>query len=251
MSSIFERNDFFEPDGSKIKFSTHSPRHWQNSIANANHVPDILISLWSGRKNVSQNASYYHTTDEEYIERVEGLLGDSSFIPDHNPEACFKVSVYDKTNIINNVLKESLGASHITDTGFCVHDFTATPCRKFLDHATCSEHLYLKGDPRNDLLRSFLAEEISSLKIVEKESKDETLYDVDLWYTFKSQRVKILQDIINILDDDSIPSGSFFRLVINNEYNPVRVAIYNKTSKLIGIGKQDIQLEFVKEIELL
>jgi len=252
MSSVFERNGFFEPNGSKIKFSTHSPRHWQNSIANANHVPDILISLWSGRKNVNQNVAYYHTTDEEYIEKVEDFMGDLSFIPSHSGvELGNNTNVYDPVNAINNVLKESLGSSHLTEIGFCVHDFAASPCRKILDHTTCSEHIYLKGDPRNDLLRSFLADEQRALKIVETESKNEAIYGVDVWYTFRSQRVRLLQNIVNIFDDDSIPGGSFFRLVINNEYNPIRIAIYNKTNNLLGMDKQDFNLEFIKEIELV
>lgn len=245
--SMFDHNGFYESNGDRIVFNTHSARHWQNTVANFNHVPDLFISLWSGRKIAKQNEAYYHTTDEERFEQIQIALPDKSFLPKIDQK---KVAVYDRINIIQNSIREMFGTAHVTDSGFCLRDLTMTPCRKIADHVTCSDHLYLKGDPRNELFRTILKEEELLLKNIEEQSKDEELYGVDMWYTYISQVVAIRRNIVSILDNDQVPKGSFFRLVINNEYNPVRIAIYNRTGELLGGNKDNIALELFGQIEI-
>lgn len=248
--SMFTHNDLTEIDGSKIQFNTHSARHWQNSIANYNHVPDIFIALWSGRKDPAQNQAYFHTTKEERFDQIQAVLKGNPIVP-ISGQTSTEISVYQRIGLLQNSVRNLYGTAHTTDVGFCVQDFTTTPCRKFTDHITCSQHLYLKGDPRNDLLRKSLAEEEILLKHVEEESKDEERYGIDPWRIFRTQRLEILRNIVAILDNDRIPINSFFRISLNNEYHPVRVAIYNRTGKIIGDNNNGpISLQLIDQIDL-
>lgn len=153
--------------------------------------------------------------------------------------------------IINNKLKKIIGTSHITDMGFCLHNFVTMPCLKLCDHIACSEHLYLKGDPRSSVLRAELMEGVALLKRVENESNGEDLFGVDMWYTSQFQHVAIMQKIISVFEDDNIPDRTFFRLDIVNEFDPVRIALYNKTGNCTFDGGWDnIKIEFLDHIKI-
>lgn len=250
--SIFVKNNLYESDGSQIHFKTHSARHWQNTVANYNHVPEFFIAMWSGRKLVSQNAAYYHTTPEERFEQILETFEGDSFLTESDNEASTEISeinVVGRLEFINNSLQEIVGTAHITNTGFCLHDFTSLPCDKLGNHVVCSEHLYLKGDPRNHLLRDMLAEEEALLKRIESQSADD-LYGIDLAYTSKLQRVRILRNIVSILDNEEVPNNSFYCLEIGNEYDPIKVAVYNKTGEIIGNNSSDTNLSFLKHITI-
>lgn len=241
---MFDWNKLFEDDGSKIVLNTHAPRHWQNTIANYNHVPELFIALWSGKFHTKQNEPYDNRSDEEKYEQVIDVLGDSFIVEAEAPSPSL---VYMRPGFIASQLSQ-FGSFQVTEAGWCAHDFTMSPCRKMGDsgiHLCCSEHFILKGDPRNKLLRKALEEEEVMLDFVETEANDDSAYGVDVWHVFHRQRFEILKTIIDVLDDSQIPDGSFFRLIVDNEYSPQKIAVYNKTGKVIGSSGDKVQVALV------
>lgn len=247
--SIFNKHDVFENDGQRIAYNTHSSRHWQNNLMHKNDVSNFLIALYSGRKSVSQNQAYNHVTQKQYADKAKEALAGTSLLP--SIRKCEnEISVYERTEIINSKLKESFGAAHVTDVGFCIRDTVSMPCRKMLDHATCSDHLYVKGDPRNHLLRKEAQEERQLLDEIALEEEGEPLYGADVWYTQRLQRLKILESVLQGFDNDLIPAGALFRPVLNNEYDPLKIAVYNRTKVFNDVIEDKIQLELISTIDL-
>lgn len=248
-SSIFDRNNLTEDDGQRIIFRTHSARHWQNNLLNLNHVPAIFIALMSGRKNLHQNNAYNHVTDKERFDQLNNAVY-QTLTCEIDRNQIHDISENDRLTIIKNELSKFVGTAHVTETGFCLHDIASLPCPKVFDCIACSDHLYLKGDPRNELVRVVLREEKALLEMVKERQKREELYGADLWCTSKSQHIAKLQNIVDVFDNNDVPKGTFMRLAVDNEFNPVKLSLYKKTGRAIS-GKNSVQLELIQTKDLI
>jgi hypothetical protein len=209
--SMFKMNELKELNGDIIQFRSHTARHWQNHLANLNAVPEWIQAFWSGRKSIQQNSAYYHATDDEkyegFTKAVTKAVGGKLNMREH------KIEVYDSLKIIKNRIREVVGTAHITDTGFCLHDVASDPCQKAWDHVACSKHIYLKGDPRNELLRSVQEAEIELVRqYEERNAREGNIYNMDVWPTSKKQHIAIRQNAIDVLDNNDIPNGVFFSI---------------------------------------
>jgi hypothetical protein len=71
--SVFVRWGFTERGGSPIEITTHSFRHWLNTVAQLRGMGDLDIAKWSGR-DLSQNQAYDHVTPEETLSQIRELL---------------------------------------------------------------------------------------------------------------------------------------------------------------------------------
>jgi len=47
----------------------------------------------------------------------------------------------------------AMPTAHITEYGFCIHDFTMSPCQRFRDCLNCTEQVCIEGDRRIDRLK--------------------------------------------------------------------------------------------------
>ncbi len=47
----------------------------------------------------------------------------------------------------------AMPTAHITEYGFCIHDFTMSPCQRFRDCLNCTEQVCIKGDRRLDRIK--------------------------------------------------------------------------------------------------
>lgn len=211
--NIFERYGYKNSDGSAIHFNTHQIRHLLNTIAQRNGLSQYEIAKWSGRVNVSQNRVYNHVEEEEILEKYESL------------KALAK-SNGTSSKISNPSLENSehkAGAAllypqtlHITEFGYCTHDFVVSQCEKFRDCVNCSDQVCIKGHTEN-LTR--LKEKLSHVKgLIYKVAGENSsgshgdIDEKDQWLTFQVQTKERLTELIHILEDTDIPNGSFVRL---------------------------------------
>ena len=99
---------------------------------------------------------------------------------------------------------------HITEFGYCTHDFVVSQCEKFRDCVNCSDQVCIKGHTEN-LIR--LKEKLSRVKgLIGKVAEHERTNKNDQWLTFQVQTKERLTELIRILEDTDIPNGSFVRL---------------------------------------
>ncbi|HAO9084444.1 TPA: hypothetical protein IRL95_004488, partial [Escherichia coli] len=207
-SNFFKRHGYKKMDGSSIIFNSHQIRHLLNTLAQRQGLTDEEIAKWSGRVNVKQNRVYNHISEEEILEKYESLKEQSeNFIITEKGD--FK----DK-NYIHGSIPISGNSLHITEFGYCTHDYVISSCEKFRDCVNCSEQLCIKGNSENlTRLKSRLAE-ISNLidKVSDRMNGDIQQMKNDQWLMVHTRTKERLIELIGILENEKIPDGSFIRL---------------------------------------
>jgi len=182
--TIFNRNKLINPEtGKSWKLASHQPRHLLNTIAQSKHLSQELIAYWSGRKSVGQNDYYDHTSHEFIIEsflRLEENAPKELIVTGPLNEKIDARSLNEPISR-DEALKEELAAFHITEFGYCRHDFSLTPCPKDKWCNNCGEAYFSKGDARQiKRAKQDVAKFTESLKTANK-AKADGEYGVEQW----------------------------------------------------------------------
>lgn len=221
--SVFDRFGFREPDGSKICVSSHQFRHWLNTLAHRGGMSQIDIAKWSGRADARQNNTYNHMTGEELLEMTREVTESDPRLFGGLAELIIKAPVSR-----DEFMALEFPTAHITDFGFCVHDFTMLPCPKHRDCVGCNEHVCVKGD-RSKTER--IREQLNLAEAQEKRAEQAVAQGYagsDRWHDHHTATVKRLRNLIEILDDPKVPEGSLIRLTSPDEFSPIRLAVQDR-----------------------
>jgi hypothetical protein len=206
-ASIFDRSDFKEPDGTLICVTTHQFRHFLHTIAKMGGMSELDIAKWAGRVDVRQNAAYDHVTTAQMLVQIRQAVGDSSMMFGPLGKAP------DRRLISRDEFAQLIvPAAHTTEIGFCIHDYSGTPCETHRDCINCQELVCMKGDSsRNAEVRRQL-EEARRLLEQAKSAMKESNYGADRWVAHQKVTVERLEQLCSILDDPSVPVGAFISL---------------------------------------
>lgn len=117
--------------------------------------------------------------------------------------------------------------AHITELGFCLHDFVMSPCQRFRDCINCTEQTCIKGDRRLGSLKDKLALVEMELAAAQ-DGAAEGIYGADPWTQIQLQTRARLIGLIEIMEDDSIPDGTIVRLANPHEFSPLRRALRSR-----------------------
>jgi hypothetical protein len=160
--SIFDRRFLFEEDGKRIKLTTHQPRHWRNTLYALAGMSNAQQALAMGRKDLSQNIAYQHTTILERTENHDDYLAFNSVrekmtaIHDgiRNKKIIGDITrgyhyIKDKDGLqtAEQFLLTHAQAMHFTPFGACGHDFSQAPCPKHLQCWNECTHLHRTNAP--------------------------------------------------------------------------------------------------------
>jgi hypothetical protein len=203
----------------------HSPRHLIDAIRHWKGVGDKERAQQAGRKNPKQNMYYEHLTandlvnmslEDEVVEPITALAKRAANKPVSFEEIRTMVSPY----------------LHLTEYGFCVHDFAQGPCDKWGDHLLCSEQWYIKGampEKERRLRRTLVETERLLQNAIEKNDNGEPIYD--RWAENHRLKVARLKSLINILDNPEVPNGTFIHLKGKDEYSVTTRALNHRLLK--------------------
>lgn len=218
--NIFERYNYTGENGGEIHFTSHQIRHLLNTLAQRNGLTESEIAKWSGRANPLQNRVYNHRSDEEILEQYESLQSETE-----------NYTVSEQIKISDPMSKESYlsiehSAVHITEFGYCVHDYTISPCEKFRDCINCSEQVCIKGvaDNLSRLKERLLDTEQLIEKIINEADSQNDDLGKDQWLISHLKTKERLYELIGILESSEIPDNSFVRLT-NKSYSYLSRAI--------------------------
>lgn len=122
--NIFSRHGFLGDKNKPLFVNTHMARHLLNTIAYLGGMTDFDIARWSGRKNISQNKNYNHVSQEHIMDFMQNIpetpttldINSHDEVPVCEPEPDFS---------------QCHGAFMIMDNGFCEHDYSIAPCKKY------------------------------------------------------------------------------------------------------------------------
>jgi hypothetical protein len=210
--NIWRRHGYINLDGAEISMTSHQLRHFLNTVAQRGELGQLDLAKWSGRANIHQNATYNHMSDEEYVDlaRLVGVGG-----------------VLDKVKANVPVTFADLealgdGIAHVTEYGFCVHDFSMLPCQKHRDCLNCTEQVCIKGD---EVRLERLIQQRDGIRIqLEKarEASADGLYGADRWSQHQHKTLERVGQLIEILESSHIPMGAVIRLNNDQEFSPLK-----------------------------
>ena len=219
-SNIWERHGYKNEDGSTVSMTSHQIRHYLNTLAQRGALGQMDIAKWSGRANIHQNATYNHMTDDEHVQmaREAGVGVALNKIRENLP-----VTVADLDAVGD-------GIAHITIFGFCVKDYSMTPCMKHRDCLNCTEQVCVKGDDgklarlksHRDAIRAQLAKA--------QAANEDGIYGADRWSQHQIKTLARADQLIQILESKDTPDGTIIRLSGDQEFSPLKRAIAAKSA---------------------
>lgn len=223
--SIFERHGRIRGDGKPIKLTTHQFRHLLNTIAQRGGLGQAEIARWSGRIDAKQNRAYDHMSEFELVDLLRNH--DASLTLDQPLEEIAQrlAALIPITRQEFNTL--TTPTAHVTEFGFCVHDFVMSPCQRFRDCLNCSEQVCIKGDRRIERLRTKYAQVMALKERADREIAEGS-WGADRWYEIHALTAKRLSELISILERTDIPDGAIIRLKNDEEFSRVRMVLESK-----------------------
>jgi hypothetical protein len=205
--SIFDRFGFTEDDGSPIRMNTHQFRHYLNTLAQAGGMSQLDIAKWSGRIDIRQNEAYDHVTADQMVAKIRDAIGDEAQM--FGPLAALPKNIPISRD---EFARLKIPTAHTTDFGFCVHDYTMTPCEQYADCINCNEHVCVKGNEHKAAMMRQRLEEALTLLIQAEKAKAEGYFGADRWMDHHKRTLERLTQLCEILDNPSVPVGSVVQL---------------------------------------
>ncbi|MNJ26697.1 hypothetical protein D3C77_211870 [compost metagenome] len=216
MQTVWDRNGYKNPDGSRVSLTTHQVRHFLNTTAQRGDLGQFDIARWSGRANIAQNSTYNHMSDEEYLEKIDSFPALAALAgPLEKITANMPVTLAD-LDAIGDVM------AHVTEFGFCVHDYSMLPCQKHRDCLNCAEQVCVKGDTEK-IKRLKLQRDAIALQLAQAEQAlEEGFYGADRWTVHQQKTLDRANQLILLLESDEVQAGALVRLSNDQEFSPLK-----------------------------
>ncbi len=231
--SVFTRFGLTENDGAEIKISSHQFRHYLNTLAQMGGLSQLDIALWSGRKDLDQNEKYDHTTPVRRAERMRAMIGRGEEIV--GPLATMPAKLPISRD---EFLALKIPTAHESEFGFCVHDYSTSPCELHLDCINCNEHVCIKGDvKKTEMLQRKLAESNAMLSAVNKAKADGHFAGNDRGTMHLIRTNHRLRALCEILDDPKTADGAIVQLSNVNAASRIATADADRERKL-GVAER-------------
>ncbi|NTZ89279.1 hypothetical protein [Agrobacterium tumefaciens] len=207
--SVFDEWGYTESDGTQIRLTSHTFRHWLNTVAQLSGMSEIDIALWSGRE-LNQNKAYDHVTPEETLSQIRAAFDDGSGL---GPMFESGKMVGIKRPVDRKEFAEAqIGAALTTELGICVHDYSLLPCQTHGDCLGCSENVFIKGDAKH-------RERIEKRLVLNQKQLDDALwamagdsFGADRWVQSHEASIAKMKEMITIHDNAAIPDGTVVSL---------------------------------------
>lgn len=206
-TSVFSRLGFTEPDGSPIKVTTIKFRHYLNTLAQAGGMSQLDIAKWSGRKDIRQNAAYDHVTPDQMLQKIRDAVGDES-------QMFGPLAELPKKALISRdeFARLRVPTAHTTDFGFCIHDYTMSPCQLHRDCINCEDLVCVKGDVEKTRRLRQTLEEARDLMARAEQAVSNGYAGSDRWLEHHTATVDRLTQLCSIMNDPKVPDGAVIQL---------------------------------------
>ena len=231
-NNIWRRHGYINLDGTEISMTSHQLRHFLNTVAQRGDLGQLDLAKWSGRANIHQNAAYNHMSDDEYVDlaRLAGVGGVLTKIKANTPVTFADLEALGE------------GVAHVTEYGFCVHDFSMVPCQKHRDCLNCTEQVCIKGD---DIRLERLIQQRDGIRMqLEKvrRASEDCLYGADRWNQHQHKTLERVSQLIELLESPNTPMGSVIRLNNDQEFSPLKreLAARSGTQKLVAASLSEV-----------
>ncbi|WP_044410221.1 integrase [Thiomicrospira microaerophila] len=220
--SIFDRHGYIGDENNRLKATSHQMRHLLSTIAERGGMAQDELAKWAGRADAKQNRVYNQMSEFEMVVRAEqfdpskSLFGPVGEAKKHIPITIQEFNTLEK------------GTAHVTEYGFCVHDYTISPCDKYRDCLNCAEQVCVKGEEEKlRRIKAQLAEVEEQFKASET-AINEGLAGADRWYEYHQHTLTHLRQLVEILEDPTVPDGSLIKLSNDKSFSQTNRVLRNK-----------------------
>lgn len=220
--SIWQRHGYRNPDGTEICLTSHQVRHFLNTAAQRGDLGQLDVAKWSGRANIHQNAVYNHMADDEYVAAARETGIGNGLV------AKIKVNApvtFDDLQVVGE------GIAHVTEFGFCVHDYSMVPCQRHRDCLNCTEQVCVKGDvgklERLKLQRDGIRLQLEKAKAASADG----IYGADRWTQHQLKTLERADALVDLLESPQTPAGTVIWLSNDQEHSPLKRAIAARSSE--------------------
>lgn len=187
------------------------------------------IAHWSGRTSIEQNRVYDHLSEFEVVEMIK--RHDPVLKTDSVVDSNLKL-LADKVPMTRQEFDLLLvPTAHVTEYGYCVHDFVMAPCQRFRDCLNCSEQICVKGDRRLARMQERLMQVNALVERASSEIANGTA-GADRWFETHQMTQQRLAQLIEVMQSAQVPDGTLIRLRANQEFSPVRRALRKRSLAL-------------------
>ena len=233
---ILDRYGYLSENGESLKTNSHSVRHFVNTISQRGALANHAIAKWSGRANEKQNQVYNHMTEYELVSMAE-RIDDSLAL--FGPEGDVHINQPMSSQLFNTL---NHAAVHVTEYGFCVHDYVISPCQRYRDCINCREQICIKGIVHNLKRIKERLERTEKLYLLAQKDIKNGSAGVDRWYEYHEKIVVRLKELVEILENPDLEDGTQVRL---------RSDSLSQLSRVIAKRSRDISFLSTKEDGLL
>ncbi|RMQ96165.1 hypothetical protein ALP94_02614 [Pseudomonas savastanoi pv. glycinea] len=224
--SLFDRHGYLGKDGSPLKLKTHQPRHLLNTIAHRAGMSQEYIAKWSGRASVTENRTYNHTTDAENISKIRYEL--ISAPPRSSIQSDSSVKLPVSENEFSAIIPSAM---HVTEFGFCLHNYIMSPCEKYRDCINCSEQACVVGDDQKLARLHLRLKRLESALDLALEEEAEAILGADRWVAHHKMTINRIREMISLLSESELPDGSLIRLT-GESFSHIQRAISSTSYKV-------------------
>lgn len=207
VESIFDRMGFFEADGSSIKLRTHQLRHYLNTIANSGGLSAFDIAKWSGRLDVRQNAVYDHVSAADMLLKIRSAVGDRTQMIGALANVPKSVPIQRE-----EFARLKIPTAHTTDFGFCIHDYTMSPCQIHGDCLSCEELVCIKGDAEKTAALNRRCSETRILLAEAQKAEGKSWAGASRWTKHHHMELARLEELCALMEDPAVPEGAVIHL---------------------------------------
>ncbi|PYD21640.1 hypothetical protein [Pseudomonas savastanoi] len=143
------------------------------------------------------------------------------------------------------------GAAHISIYGFCVHDFTMSPCGKVRDCTNCDEHVCVKKEDERKARIVKRHDDVEAQVNAARHGVNQGLYGADRWLEHHELSLARLNELVGILNDPNVPDGSLIKLKNDNAFSHLRRALGANKQSYIAENQQSDDADVVDDLLLM
>lgn len=228
-SGFFGRHYPHLVESGNPRIRTGQFRHQITTMAFRGMLSAEDIAWWSGRVNLEENKHYQHMLPQKMAEMIRAR--DPSLKVDDSIKAVIDRLSKRIPMTREDFLEMSMRTAHVTEFGFCVHDYIMSPCQRYLDCMSCTDHVCIKGDSR---LSGLYSERDSILELVRRarEEMDHGSTGADRWYEVQCRRLEQLNSLLDIIENPAVEAGTIVRVSGSSELGLFERAHLARTRRL-------------------
>lgn len=186
--NIFSRYGYYDDEGKPLLIRSHQPRHLLNTIAHYGEMSELDIAKWSGRINANQNRVYNHVSEEDMLDKIKAIkLNRSNYCQRESIPTNELTIDFDNLN---------QGAIHLTEFGYCVHNYLIKPCAKINHLIECDNETPDINSVDRIRLQS-VREKVMQLKRITQIAYENGDYGADKWLQHHKKNLERINKLLN------------------------------------------------------